>query len=463
MKLQLSTQQSSLDRLTSIPSVLRISFPLMLVAFSANFMIFADRMIVSWYDLEAMNAIAYVGMLCAIFQSGATAISSIAEVFVGQYNGAKEFQKASIATWQMIWFSVMTITILWPMALFGGEYILEDIYYKHGIGFYKVVMFFSFLQPAYAALSAFFVATGNVRIVTFSAVIGNSLNIGLDYLFVRGWGDIIPSMGPTGAGIATIIATVLQVVMTLTVFLSSRFNDFYNTRNFKFDNSIFRDCIRLGRPSAIGRMIEIYGWSIQLKIVKEANADYDTIVVIGQSIYSFVVFGIDGLHKGIIAITSNLIGAGMREGIPKLLQSAFIIFGVQIVIMFTLGATNGQNIVALFIQDSENINLSLSTIVNALRWALLYFIFDGLAWIYLGVLIARGDTKYTMISNTLSIWVFCILPLYMITKFWGLSPETSWKVSCFYSIMHFLLFYFRYKSGNWAKVNIYSSNSQQPL
>jgi MATE family multidrug resistance protein len=435
----------------------------MLVAFSANFMIFADRMIVSHYSVKAMNAIAYVGMLCAIFQLGATAISSIAEVFVGQYNGAKEFQKASIATWQMIWFSLMTVTILWPMALFGGDYILEDIYYEHGIGFYRVVMFFSFLQPAYAALSAFFIATGNVRVVTFSAVIGNSLNIGLDYLLVYGWSDQIPAMGPTGAGIATIIASALQVVMTLTVFLSKRFNDFYNTRNFKFDNAIFRDCIRLGRPSAIGRMIEIYGWSIQLKIIKDANPDYDTIVVIGQSIYFFVVFGIDGLHKGIIAITSNLIGGGMREAIPKLINSALLIFAVQIILMFALGATYGETIVALFMEDPQNLTISLKTIVDALRWALLYFIFDGLAWIYLGVLTAGGDTKYSMLSNTLSIWAFCILPLYIITQFWHLSPETSWKVSCFYSIMHFLLFYFRFKSGNWAKVNIYSNSGQQPL
>eukprot|EP01037_Dinobryon_pediforme_P015386 gene15386-15527_t len=72
-----------------------ISLPLMLTTLSANMMFLLDRLILVRYSIEAMNAVAVAAMSCAIFQFGGVAIASIAEVFVGQYNGAGQHEKTS--------------------------------------------------------------------------------------------------------------------------------------------------------------------------------------------------------------------------------------------------------------------------------------------------------------------------------------------------------------------------------
>ena len=46
-----------------------------------------------------------------VFIYGGIGIASIAEVFVGQFNGAKEYLKVASLVWQMIWFSLATSVI----------------------------------------------------------------------------------------------------------------------------------------------------------------------------------------------------------------------------------------------------------------------------------------------------------------------------------------------------------------
>ncbi len=102
-----------------------LSFPLMLSFLSNYLMLFFDRLIIANYSLEAMNAITASSLFCMIFQYGAIGIASIAEVFVGQYNGSKQYSKVAMPVWQMIWFSLMCFPIFFLLAKFGGPIFLH--------------------------------------------------------------------------------------------------------------------------------------------------------------------------------------------------------------------------------------------------------------------------------------------------------------------------------------------------
>lgn len=90
----------------TIKELFAISFPLMLSFLSNYLMLFFDRLILANYSLQAMNAVTASSLFCMIFQYGAIGIASIAEVFIGQFNGSKQYLKAAGPTWQMIWFSL---------------------------------------------------------------------------------------------------------------------------------------------------------------------------------------------------------------------------------------------------------------------------------------------------------------------------------------------------------------------
>jgi MATE family multidrug resistance protein len=99
----------SLKLFTSINtrSVFRIAFPLMLASLSSNMMLFFGRFVLAKYDMDAMNAAASTVLVCNVFQIAGLSITTIAEIFVGQHNGAGQFARVPNSVWQMIWFSLV--------------------------------------------------------------------------------------------------------------------------------------------------------------------------------------------------------------------------------------------------------------------------------------------------------------------------------------------------------------------
>ena len=66
-------------------------------------MFFTDRWILSMYSLHSMNAAIVVTSIVSIFQFAPLAVTSISEVFVGQYNGAGRYKEIGRPVWQMLW------------------------------------------------------------------------------------------------------------------------------------------------------------------------------------------------------------------------------------------------------------------------------------------------------------------------------------------------------------------------
>ena len=148
----------------SVPNLLRIAVPMMAMALSTNLMYFCDRFFLAQYSLESMNAVAATSLLCATFQFVAIGIAAIAEVFVGQYNGAGSLHKIGNAVWQMLWFSALAQLFFIPMAFLGEQVVIADEVRIHGLGYYKITMFFGGLPAASAALAAFFCRQRSSRV-----------------------------------------------------------------------------------------------------------------------------------------------------------------------------------------------------------------------------------------------------------------------------------------------------------
>lgn len=79
--------------LGSLREIIRLSFPLMMMVLSSSTMMFADRLMLSHVSLDAMAAVTITGIVIRVFYAGFTSLALIAEVFVGQHNGAKHFLK----------------------------------------------------------------------------------------------------------------------------------------------------------------------------------------------------------------------------------------------------------------------------------------------------------------------------------------------------------------------------------
>ncbi len=431
----------------------RISLPLMLTTLSANMMFLLDRLILVRYSIEAMNAVAVAAMSCAIFQFGGVAIASIAEVFVGQYNGAGQHEKTSQPVWQMIWFSLSLFIICWPIALWVGPYVIPEPLHKEGVPFFQLVMFFSPLIAIIASLSAFFIGRGFVRLVTWCTLICNLVNAALNIVLVFGIEGYISSMGTKGSAIATIAAQSIQILLLGSVFLNKYNRKHFKTGNYQFNSTLFWDCLKVGTPSSISHMIEIAAWATLFRIAATVNLDYVTIQTVGNSMLVFFAFVTEGIQKGVIAIASNLIGARKDHLIQTLFKSGCMMHLVFIFLFSIPLIFYPSIIICQFLPGVQDPTLPLySECVAVLRLVWVYFIFDGIVWILSGILTAGGDTRFIMFMNASAAWLFAILPIYVAVHYFHVHSSTAWGLCTIYGAANLIAFFLRYRSNEWKKL-----------
>jgi len=102
----------------SLRELWTISFPLMISLLAMTLMLFVDRWFLAHYSQEAFNAAVIATTLGWTFVISSMVLTSIAEVFVAQYNGAGFYHRLAEPVWQMIWLSLGLIFLFVPLALF---------------------------------------------------------------------------------------------------------------------------------------------------------------------------------------------------------------------------------------------------------------------------------------------------------------------------------------------------------
>ena len=459
------SQNSHNGRLTRFPEgstreLWTIAFPLILAAMSGNLMIFLDRLILAHFSTDAMNAAATAGTVCALFQFGAIGISSIAEVFVGQYNGSKQKHLMGRPAWQMIWFSLMTYAVFLPFALWGGPYLLADEYLGPAMPYYQWLMFFGPFLAIFSALAAFFIGQGKTRLVFIVTIIGNLINLGLNIPFVFGINGILPPMGTAGAAIATVISQVLSVIILLFAFLNSNNRKFYGTSKFAFHFQEFWKCLKIGTPNAVGHMIEIAAWALVLNLMAEVGKAHITVWTIAQSVFILFIFASDGLQKAVITVAANLIGAKKSNLIRKLIFSSIKLTLIMAAII-AIPMMIFPDIFLLAFLPEDVTTLDLDELYTQIRLGLiavwLVFLFDGFTWVLAGVFTAAGDTKFTMIMGAISAWIFGIVPVYIFIVKGGGSPSLTCFLLAGYAILNCFAFFLRYRSHKWKSKKVIDS------
>lgn len=441
--------------IASFRELLVISFPLMLSALSTNLMLFVDRSILAHYSITAMNSAAASGMVSQAFLFPAMSIAAIAEIFVGQYNGARHYDKVAEPVWQMIWFALCMLILFLPLATLGAELLIPKSLQQEGIPYFKLIMYSGPTFPIISALSAFFAARGNTIVITWVTVLGNVFNLIMDIFLIFGIDGVLPALGTTGAALATIMANLLQILILGIIFLNAENRKKYNTLQCGFVKETFLNCLKFGAPSALGHAAELLAWSTLYHVADAMGIIYVTVYSMGQNIFILFAFLTDGMNKGVIAISSNLIGGKCGEKINKLIKSAIKLHLIIVLIVAVPLILYRHILVDIFKIDVAVITmgptLAQQTSIT-LIFAWLYLVFDGMVWCIAGILTSAGDTKFIMINNALCSWLFGVIPVYVALHFFNLPAHSQWAIFVCYSIINLLLFSLRYKFGDWKKI-----------
>lgn len=434
----------------TILGLLSVSLPLILSIFGWTLMITVDRVMIAQFDIEAMNGVVAIGTLLMTFEMAIGTIAITSEIFSGQYNGLKRKEMVPVASWQMLILSFVCSIIYIPAGLFLGPYIIPYQYYEKVSDFYTIIMCFLFLSPAIGAINGFFIGIKKTYILLINTVFSNIINIVLSYFFIFGIKDIIEPMGTKGAAIATTISLVIQFIVIFSFFLSKKFHDEYKTRNFFFCRKTFYECINIGVPSSIGIVFEMLGNYVMQMIIIKMLSEYISNHNIALNIFIFFSFFFNGLHKAMSGLAANIIGAREFELLHKLYKSGIIVHMLFSLVVFIPTVIFPSYTASFYTSDPLVIKYSIYT----LPFVGIYYFFDGLGWTVSGITTAGGDTKFIMVANSVVIWGFKVLPLYILVYYDFKYISIGWIISAISSFIYAACFVYRYKSGKWLKLKL---------
>jgi len=440
----------------SLSELWTLSYPMILAFMSGFLMMFFDRLFLANYSMASMNAAATAGMVAVIFLYGPATITSIAEVFVGQFNGAGEYRKTASPVWQMLWFSAALVPFYLALTTWGGPYLLPEYHYvDEGLPYFQWVLYFGAAVPAIAALSSFFVGIGKTRYVMAVTIFGNLANIILDPILIFGYFGLTEPLGARGAAIATGVSQLSQVVIFFALFLTRQYKEKYGTTLCRFDPQLFLRCLKVGVPSSIGHMFEWTAWAITLRMMAFAGEHYLTIATIGQSMYMLVAFGVEGVQKAVTTLTANRIGAKKEAGIWKVWQSGVKLLLLSAIPFGILLIGYPDPIIREFLSTEtppSDVALLFPLLRLTAAGVFAYYIFDGLTWITIGVLTAAEDTWFVMWINAMTAWFFGMAPILFFLVVLNWSPVWYFFFMSFYGASNALIFYSRMKTKPWLPI-----------
>lgn len=439
----------------SIKQLWSIAFPLMLFSLSMLCMLFVDRLFLAHYSTAALNAAVNAATFGWVFVGTGIIMTSIAEVFVAQYNGAGWKDRLGEPVWQMIWLSIASFAFFIPLGMiniswiYGPDRQMEQNYFQW-------MMVFCPFALLYGALCSFFIGQGKTSLVTWLAIIANLLNAILDLVLIFGIDGWIPSLGITGAAIATNGSSVFQVIVLFCFFLKKSNRDQFNTHKYALDLSLLNKCLKVGFPGALVVGIEILGWAIFYEMMSKVSEMHITLAGICQSITILFYFFCEGISKGAATIAGNFIGAKEHYRVPFVLKSGVILHFCFFIFLLVTLIFGSELVLNQFLSQSKE--YMTQSFYNTASFCLIlivfHLLFEGLRLLISGLLTAAGDTVFLLIAGSTSLWVLMVIPSYIIVVRNGAPPAVGIGIWVFYSVGAALLYYWRFNQGKWRTISL---------
>ena len=192
----------------------------------------------------------------------------------------------------------------------------------------NILLFYSYLIPISIAsfvflltnfLSETIISEGDSKNVTFYIIIGNIINLILDFVFV-----IVFDLGIFGLALATIMGSLLPFIQFIWFYLNNRTKIKLNWDFFKFDFHIFKEIFKITIPSFIDQLIfSILGFVMNIILITYFGATAVVLYTLFNNLQNVIASPTKGGARGLLTISGHLFGARKFDEIKSLLKYGF--------------------------------------------------------------------------------------------------------------------------------------------
>ena len=120
-----------------------LSYPLMASLLSSGLAILINRLYLVNFSITAFNAVSESAAFFATIEATTITLATISEVLVGKAYGAREYSKIGSSVWTMMWLSLISFIIFYPLAFWGSDFLFSGSPNKAlAVSYFSTLCFF---------------------------------------------------------------------------------------------------------------------------------------------------------------------------------------------------------------------------------------------------------------------------------------------------------------------------------
>lgn len=474
-----------------------IAAPVVATMTSYTLMQFVDQLMVSRIGSDAIFVGAQGNGGLAAWAPIAVAMGFITVVntFVSQNVGAKHPERAPAYAWAGLWIGVaywalfmIPFGLLLP-SIFGllrefappdrvAELVRRDALAS---AYGQILIYGSLFTMSARGISQYFFGMHKPIVIFVASVSGNVVNFILNSFLIYGptapaktgwialdwWFELassistqlhIPRLLIQGSGVATVIGTVVELLIPMVLFLSPRFNAQFATRRAWWPSwPHIKDLLKLGWAPAIMFGNEMLCWGyFMVYLVGQFGKDHSTAGWIAHRWMSLSFMPTVGISVAITAMVGKCMGqkrpieATRRARLGLWVAATYMTTCALIFIIFR------KQLAGIFLDDSTPIAEREAIVALASSFlvaAAAFQFFDGVAMSLSGALKGAGDTRWPSIWTVALSWTLLVVGGTLMVKYApGLGSLGPWIAAGAYIVALSIAIFWRFASGRWRNI-----------
>jgi len=408
-------------------------------------------------DEEAVNSLAGVGLgIIFLWVVGGffNTVGIGTQAVVSRREGEGESEEAGKVLFNSLLYSFFSGLVIgmigWLMTPFIFPYLSSDPdVIDAGIPFVKIRFLGLLPMLTMMSLKGFFDGIGITKIYMNTTIIMNIYNAILGYILILGKAGF-PKMGTKGAGIAATSASYIGAIYMISISLRSVYRKYriWSIKNFSL--AVLKSILRVSIPAGISASVTTLGFLVFIWIVGKIGTIEQAITNILIQLSSFIFMPCIGI--GIASAT--YMGQNLGKNNPSLAKT-YVMEAVKIgvILIGGLGLIEfffSKEILTLF-TSNEDIwfygegalkILALSQFLIAIDLILSYS------------LLGAGDSKFVMIAEITSHWLFFLPLVYLLGIKAKMGLNGAWLSVSIYLFLLSIIVSLRFLSMRWARIRL---------
>lgn len=425
--------------------LLVFSIPMLIGNIFQQLYSFSDSIIVGrLIDANAFGAIGATGAISFLFFALSLGIGTGGGIITSQFFGRGDKAKVKNCILNNAYIMVVMPLLVGTIAFFLAEPVLilmrtPEKIRADSITYLRIncvgMLFVSF----YNYVSSMLRSLGDSKTPLYFLIFSCVLNIGLDFLFIKGFG-----LGVMGAGIATVISQLLSGVLCFIFAVKTNEYFQFEKNDYILNLSVIKNTIKVGLPVALQfAMIAVSCMALQ-SVVNGYGPVAVAAFAASEKIEEFVHLPYQTLSAALSTYVGQNYGAKKMQRVLSGYKKSLIMMAVFTAVIIPVIQLTGRSLTSLFVGTGTSNGAEAGEIValggKALQITSLFYFFLGIIYMVRGILYGVGDSLFSFINGIVEVIGRVAFPVLLVSCFdfgvwviwwsvglvWTIAAITAW-------------------------------------